>query len=121
MSENAPLGSLYGVVFECPVPAELAAFYRAVLGGVLDPDDDEWVDLILPGGGLRLGFQRVPAYVPPEWPGDSGAQQAHLDIAVGDLDAAEQSLIALGARLMDTQATFRVYVDPVGHPFCTVH
>lgn len=121
MSDTTPIGSLYGVVFDCPDPAALAEFYRGVLGGVLDPDDDEWVDLVLPGGGLRIGFQLVPEYEPPVWPGTEGAQQLHFDIAVGDLDLAEEQLLDLGARLVDMQATFRVYLDPVGHPFCTVH
>lgn len=31
---------------------------------------------------------------------------------------AEYVAIALGARLLDTQEKFRVYADPVGHPFC---
>ncbi|WP_125099169.1 VOC family protein [Leucobacter chromiireducens] len=120
MSAHAPIGALSTVVFDCPDPALLAAFYQAVLGGVLEPDDDDWVDLILPGGGLRLGFQRAPGYLAPEWPGDDGAQQLHLDIAVAELGRAHERLLDLGARLVDVQATFRVYLDPVGHPFCTI-
>jgi hypothetical protein len=37
---------------------------------------------------------------------------------VDDLEAAHERAISLGARLLDTQAKFRVYADPVGHPFC---
>ncbi|WP_029987418.1 VOC family protein [Leucobacter sp. PH1c] len=121
MSAITPIGVLSSVVLDCPDPQALAEFYRAVLGGVLEPDDDDWVDLILPGGGLRIGFQRAPEYAPPVWPGDDGAQQSHLDIAVGDLDLAQRRLLDAGARLVDAEPTFRVYLDPVGHPFCTIH
>ena len=34
------------------------------------------------------------------------------------MDAAHRRAVELGARLLDTQETFRVYADPVGHPFC---
>lgn len=121
MSAATPIGSLYGVVFDCPDPAALAEFYRGILGGVVEPDDDSWVDLILPGGGLRIGFQLVPDYVPPEWPGTEGSQQIHLDIAVANLPAAEMLLLRRGARHVETREGYRVYLDPAGHPFCTVH
>lgn len=121
MSATVPIGSLSSVVLDCPEPAALATFYQGVFGGVIEPDDDDWVDLILPGGGLRVGFQRAPDYVAPVWPRDDGAQQLHLDIAVGDLDLAQRRLLEIGARLVDAQPTFRVYLDPVGHPFCTIH
>ena len=43
-------------------------------------------------------------------------------IDVPDLDAAEPAVLALGARKHDVQPgeTFRVYLDPAGHPFCLV-
>ena len=47
--------------------------------------------------------------------------QSHLDFHVGDLDAAERAALALGARKFDDQPSpenFRVFADPVGHPFC---
>jgi hypothetical protein len=43
----------------------------------------------------------------------------HLDIAVEDIDQAEQHALSLGAvRLPGGTDTFRVYKDPSGHPFC---
>ena len=45
------------------------------------------------------------------------------DVAVDDLDAAEPEVVALGAIKAADQPTpeeFRVYLDPAGHPFCTV-
>jgi hypothetical protein len=45
---------------------------------------------------------------------------AHLDIEVDDLDAAGDRAAALGATLavFQPQEHVRVWLDPVGHPFC---
>ncbi|UOR03126.1 VOC family protein [Leucobacter allii] len=121
------IGALHTVVLDAPDPLALAGFYREVLGGSVevDPEEDgpdgaEWVELALAETGPRLAFQRSPGYVAPVWPGDDGDQQLHLDIRVADFDAAEQALLAAGARHLETHRGFRVYLDPVGHPFCTV-
>jgi hypothetical protein len=44
----------------------------------------------------------------------------HLDIKVTDLAAAGAHAVAAGAELADYQPQddVRVYLDPVGHPFC---
>ena len=44
----------------------------------------------------------------------------HLDFQVGDLEAAVDDAVALGATLaaFQPQANVRVLLDPVGHPFC---
>ena len=53
-------------------------------------------------------------------------QQAHLDFNVPDLDIAEQLILKIGAVKSSIQPSsdpddnFRVYFDPVGHPFCLV-
>lgn len=115
------IGSIHEVVLDCPDPAALAEFYRGVLGGQVSADEDgRWVDLLL-DGGPRLGFQHSPGFVAPVWPGEDGDQQFHLDIAVDDLSAAHEQLLALGARHLETHRGFRVYLDPAGHPFCTVN
>jgi hypothetical protein len=46
----------------------------------------------------------------------------HLDFDVKDLDVAEVKVLALGATKAEFQSAtnFRVYLDPVGHPFCLV-
>lgn len=113
------IGRLQAVVLDCPDPTQLAEFYRTILGGRFEPDG-EWIDVILPGETTRLSFQRSPGYVAPMWPGDNGDQQGHLDIAVPDFDVAHDQLLALGARHLESHEGFRVYLDPVGHPFCTV-
>lgn len=121
MSAVATVGA---VVLDCPDPGALAAFYAAVLGGEVT-GQGAWVELEGAGmeaGGatLSLAFQAAPDFVPPTWPAVDGSQQFHLDLTVGDLDAAEERVLALGARLLDGagRRTFRVYADPAGHPFC---
>jgi hypothetical protein len=56
------------------------------------------------------------------WPGDDHPQQLHLDFDVMNLDIGEEKVLALGARKAEFQpgTTFRVYLDPAGHPFCLV-
>ena len=49
------------------------------------------------GTGLRVCFQESVDHVPPAWPDATGPQQAHLDLEVEDLDAAEELVLALGA------------------------
>ena len=71
------------------------------------------------GGGTSLMFQQISGYNPPRWPEPARPQQAHLDIAVGDLDAGETRVLELGASRLDGGGPrFRVFADPAGHPFC---
>ena len=67
-----------------------------------------------------LAFQLAPDHQPPQWPGGEHPQQFHLDFDVPDLDAGEEQVLAIGARKHDHQpgTTFRVFLDPAGHPFC---
>ena len=46
----------------------------------------------------------------------------HLDVQVGDLDAAAADAVALGATVAGAQPqeNVRVLLDPAGHPFCLV-
>ncbi|MYW69480.1 VOC family protein [Streptomyces sp. SID8379] len=113
---------LRAVVLDCPDPRALAEFYAALLGGTptRNPDEDDWIDLEVPGGH-PLAFQEAPGYVPPPWPSPHGAQQFHLDVTVDDLDAGEKQVLTLGATVLDNEdrtRAWRVYADPVGHPFC---
>jgi predicted enzyme related to lactoylglutathione lyase len=109
------------VALDCPDPQRLAAFYAAITGWPARPDDRvEWVQLESPEGAT-IAFQLAPDHQPPRWPDPAYPQQLHLDFAVADLDAAEEQVVALGARKADHQPggdEFRVYLDPAGHPFC---
>ncbi|MGP3967952.1 VOC family protein [Streptomyces sp. 6N223] len=116
----------FGVtVLDCPDPRALAEFYGAVLGWELNPDaeGEDWAELNGPHG-RALAFQLSEGYQPPRWPGTEHGQQFHLDLDVPreQLDAAEERVIALGARLLEGdeggKRAWRVYADPVGHPFC---
>ena len=112
---------------DCPEPLALANFYSKLTGleveplGDVAPQDVTWIEL-LHDGKPTIAFQKVPAYVAPIWPEGPVPQQVHIDFAVDDLDAAEEVALSLGARKSPFQPgqTFRVYVDPVGHPFCLV-
>ncbi len=105
----------------------LANFYSKLTGleveplGDVAPQDVTWIEL-LHDGKPTIAFQKIPAYVAPTWPEGPVPQQVHIDFAVDDLDAAEEVALSLGARKSPFQPgqTFRVYVDPVGHPFCLV-
>jgi catechol 2,3-dioxygenase-like lactoylglutathione lyase family enzyme len=117
-----PLPRIRSVVLDCPDPRALAEFYSDVLGGQVTSVDDDWV--VLSVDGLRLAFQRVEDFAAPQWPNGERPQQFHLDLTVDDVDAAEPRVLALGATKHDVQPgqaagdSFRVYLDPAGHPFC---
>jgi catechol 2,3-dioxygenase-like lactoylglutathione lyase family enzyme len=106
------------VTIDCPNPAALARFYGELLEWPVPDGDDDFVALDPPGGGTALTFQRAAGFVVPTWPDAAVQQQMHLDLAVDDIEAAHERAISLGARHLDTQEKFRVYADPVGHPFC---
>lgn len=116
------------VVLDCSEPAELAEFYRALLGGAVNERDrrwaldDDWATLHTPSG-LVLAFQRVADHTPPRWGDPARPQQFHLDFGVTDLDRAEEQVLASGASVLDggsAERSWRVYADPAGHPFCLV-
>jgi catechol 2,3-dioxygenase-like lactoylglutathione lyase family enzyme len=121
---------LDSVVLDCPDPRALATFYAALLEWPLpraSPEADQEggaVTLDPPGGGVALGFHRAAGFVAPTWPDGPVPQQLHLDLYVDDLPAAHERAVALGARPLGdpdadaADATFVVYADPVGHPFC---
>lgn len=109
------------VALDCRDPQALAAFYSAITGWPIEHDGGDWVQLGS-GTGATIAFQLAPDHQPPVWPGDDHPQQLHLDFDVPDLDVGEEQVLALGARKAEFQPgeTFRVYLDPAGHPFCLV-
>lgn len=114
-------GRLHGVVIDCPDPDALATFYQRLLGMVRVTDSGDWVVIGDSPDRPGLAFQKVDDFRPPTWPDPEVPQQIHFDVAVDDLDAGEAEALALGARrLSGGGATFRVFADPVGHPFCLV-
>jgi len=107
-------------VLDCPDPHVLAEFYGALLGWPARVHEEgTWMSIS--SGDHHIHFQRVDdAYRPPSWPGQEVPQQVHLDVDVADLDEAEAAVLALGATKHEHQpgTTFRVFLDPAGHPFC---
>jgi hypothetical protein len=116
---------------DCPDPVELANFYskitdfQVVVAHMDKNQNPIWVELV-DNGVTRIAFQRVEKYTPPTWPEGPIPQQAHLDFEVKDLNEAEAKLLTIGAVKSPIQTSsnpeenFRVYFDPVGHPFCLV-
>lgn len=103
---------------DCADPAALATFYSELLGMEVTASSEDYA--MLTGDGPALGFGRVEDYKAPAWPNPYGSKQFHLDLAVSDVSAGEERAIELGARLADPQPgdTWRVLLDPGGHPFC---
>jgi catechol 2,3-dioxygenase-like lactoylglutathione lyase family enzyme len=112
----------HSVVLECPDPAALAAFYSELLGWPVVRSEPDWYMIReSEDAGPLLAFQRAPGYQPPAWPDPASPMQFHLDVLVEDLDVAEAATLKLGATKFDHQpepTDFRVFADPVGHPFC---
>lgn len=125
---DAPVARFALFALDCPDPLELARFYSAITGwpvqGPTDTDPD-WVELDPGGAGATLAFQQISEgeFTPPEWPGQARPQRGHVDFDVPDLDAGEAAVLALGATKHEVQPapdSFRVFLDPIGHPFCLV-
>lgn len=118
-----PIARFSLVALDCADPLALASFYGAICGWEVDDEEnqDDWV-VLRSSVGATLAFQRVEGHRSPQWPGNVHPQQAHLDFDVADLDVGEAQVLALGARKAEVQPgeTFRVFLDPAGHPFCLV-
>jgi hypothetical protein len=125
MTDVRPRYQLVGL--DCPDPVALATFYSLLTGleveplGDLETEDVEWIELDN-GPHPTIAFQKVPNYVAPTWPTGAVPQQLHLDFLVPDLDEGEAHVLSIGGTKHEYQpgTTFRVYLDPVGHPFCLV-
>ena len=109
-----------GFVIDCPDARVLADFYGALLDWEAK-GDAEWAEIRPADGSGCISFQQVAEFTAPQWPGQDVPQQMHVDVMVDDLDAAEQPTADLGATKHDHQpkpTSFRVFLDPAGHPFC---
>jgi hypothetical protein len=112
---------------DCPDPLQLARFYAELTGLEIEPLDDlpvedvDWIEL-LNDGEVTIAFQKIPSYVAPTWPEGPVPQQLHLDFLVDSLDEGEAHALNAGATKANFQPgdSFRVFLDPVGHPFCLV-
>jgi hypothetical protein len=106
------------IAVDCPDPGALARFYGAILDWKIEVSADR--ASVCAEHGQCISFHLVADYTPPTWPTQERPQQMHLDMIVNDLDAAEEAVIGLGATRHPDQpgTSFRVFLDPAGHPFC---
>jgi hypothetical protein len=114
------LGKLWSVTLDCADAQQLADFWAKALDGTVAYTSDKFVGVEIPGG-LWVGAYQIDDYAPPQWPDGRTPKQYHLDLAVDDLDEAEQGVLALGATKAAHQPQpdrWRVMLDPAGHPFC---
>ena len=132
LEQEPAIPTLDVTVLDCPDALQLATFYAKLLGWrVQEGSDSDWAELLPPRGRVSaddpegqasLAFQGIADHRRPTWPDGEHPQQFHLDFAVSDIDAAEPRALALGATVHEHQpsasGSFRVYVDPAGHPFC---
>jgi hypothetical protein len=120
---NIVIGSPHGVWNEEQqraegAPRELGTFYAGLLGARIIRDD--WIKVATdPAVFPHLAFgdgwsdERPARWDDPDYP-----QQAHLDVYVPDVDAAEAAAVSLGATRLRDFADHRVVADPFGHAIC---
>lgn len=114
------VAKLWSVTLDCADPKPLADFWAAMLEGKVAYTSDRFVGVETPGG-LWIGAYSIDDYTPAQWPDGEVGKQFHLDLAVDDLDEAEQAALDLGAVKSSHQPEpdrWRVLIDPAGHPFC---
>ncbi len=115
----SPVATLKMVSLDSTDAGRDAAFWSAALGWEIIASGEGYA--MLAGPEQALGFGTVPDYEPPKWPNPNGTKQFHFDLAVDDLQSAEQQLVALGATRPEDQPgadRWTVLLDPSGHPFC---
>jgi predicted enzyme related to lactoylglutathione lyase len=112
----------WGTAIEAPDPGALARFYSQLLEWPIGHEEPGTAILATPEGAIYIVFQQADGYRPPVWPPVEGEQRPmmHFDFQVGDLDAAVDEALALGATLATSQPqdNVRVLLDPAGHQFC---
>lgn len=115
---STPNARLAMVTIDCTDPQAEAAFWSALLGWTTTYADENYA--MLSGPDHALGFGRSEDYQPPAWPNEHGSKHFHLDLAVADIDATADRCRELGGTIPDFQPgeTWRVVLDPAGHPFC---
>ncbi len=120
LNPDDPRTVLAGVTLDCPDAKALSHFYAELLGQPVTYEADAMA-MIGADGDRPLMFQQVEGYTAPRWPDPAYPQQIHLDVTVADVEAAQRSVLEIGATRLDGAGeNWRVYADPAGKPFCLV-
>jgi Glyoxalase-like domain len=111
------------ITLDCAEVTPVADFWKAALGYEQLAGDGESYAMLKGETGPALGLGKVEDYRAPGWPNEHGSKQFHLDLAAEDIDAEAERLVGLGATMADPQPgeTWRVLLDPAGHPFCVTN
>ena len=128
-SDERPSVRATSVTVMTPEPLRLADFYARLLGTEVSATEPPppgarevagFAQVRMPH--LTLNFEYEEQWSRPVWPAQAGRQTAtqHLDLWVDDLEAASEWATRCGATPAGTQPQedVRVFLDPVGHPFC---
>jgi hypothetical protein len=110
---------LGSISLDCSDPSALAGFWATLLGGEIIYDTDDFAAVRVSNG--IIAAVRDPNFHEPTWPAADVPKQMHLDIAVDDLDGGVTAAVEAGATLAPEQPrpeSWRVLIDPSGHPFC---
>ncbi|MFI6432015.1 VOC family protein [Rhodococcus oryzae] len=108
-----------GLTIDCADPVRLAGFWGALLDREVLPGLPGWIELTpRHEHEPRINLQPVPE---PK----SGKVRIHLDVAVNDIHAAVERVIALdgrdtGERHEYPEGVVAVLTDPEGNEFCAV-
>ncbi|HEY7816073.1 MAG TPA: VOC family protein [Nakamurella sp.] len=115
---DRPAVTLGMITVDCADAAIAAEFWSTLMGWEVVASGDGYA--MLSGGGHTVGFGSVPDYDPPPWPNENGSKQFHFDLACADIAATQARAVEFGATVADPQPgeTWRVLIDPSGHPFC---
>jgi predicted enzyme related to lactoylglutathione lyase len=109
-----------GIALDCVDVDELIKFYARITGVPVFFQSDEFACLNMTTYWLTT--QKVDPYVAPTWPESTSPKQFHFEISATDLDEAEAFVLECGASKSEHQpsadGSWRVYLDPAGHPFC---
>ena len=101
------------VVFDAVDAAAVAVFWVEIAGGAVSGGANAEYATIERPGGVGLAFNLVPE-------GKTAKNRVHLDVAVPDLQAAEQHATSLGATLVARHDGWIRMQDPEGNEFCLV-
>ena len=110
------VGSLDTVVLDTPDIVTAADFWKALTGGTVSQEDDDWITVVTPDR-WGIAFQLAPDHRAPQWPGQERPQQAHIDLYVPDLATASARAVELGATVLRENERWNTLADPAGHPF----